>query len=166
MSEEMLVVSFSIVQVADRRNAATLTYGMGEMGEMGLMKLKLQGVRFLDTSSGEFISVILGHTPPYRRYKRGSGIEFLFPGWGMAGYEVKDISDIDVSFERFWNLYGKKVGNKAGVAKKWEKLSWEERVMAIGVVPRMRRYYEKKGLDLPYPETYINQRRWENEFDN
>lgn len=164
-SEEMQVFSFSIAMVDDARCVSTVTYELESQREDGVMVLKLQGVRFLSTSEKGFKKVVLTHVAPQMWYKRGVEIEKMFPGWRKAGYVVKDITEFDASFERFWNLYGKKVGNKAGVEKKWGKLSWDERVMAMGCIPRMRRYYEQKGLDLPYPETYINQRRWENEFE-
>lgn len=163
--EKGLVFAFSIAQAANNRNVATVSYELEKIGEDGVMVLKLQGVRFLQSSEGGYVRVVLTHLTPGLYYKKGLEMERLFPGWRRAGYVVKDITECDVTFERFWNLYRKKVGNKAGVEKKWGKLSWDERVMAIGVIPRMRRYYEQKGLDLPYPETYINQRRWENEFE-
>lgn len=165
MSEEMQVFSFSIARTTDSRDVATVVYELESQREDGVMVLKLQGVRFLGTSEPNFKKVVLSHVSPRMTYKRGVDIELMFPGWRKAGYSVKDITAFDVSFERFWSLYGKKVGNKAGVEKKWGKLSWDERVMAIGCIGRMRRYYDQKGIDLPYPETYINQRRWENEFE-
>lgn len=161
-------VTFSVVDIEDKRSVGMVTYrviGPSDTGSEGEVVLQLEGVSFLDGSGAVMEKTVLGHVPIQMRYRRGANVELLWPGWRRNGYQVKDITDCDVTFERFWNLYGKKVGNKAGVAKKWEKLSWEERVLAIGCIGRMRRYYEKKGLDLPYPETYINQRRWENEFE-
>lgn len=163
--EKVLLFAFSVAKREDQRDVATVSYEVEEQRDYKMLLLKLQGVRFLSTSGEEFKRVVLGHVGVRLWYYKGRPIEELFPGWWKAGYAVKDITDCDVSFERFWNLYGKKVGNKAGVEKKWGKLSWDERVMAIGCIGRMRRYYEKKGIDLPYPETYINQRRWENEFE-
>lgn len=164
-NEVVEVFSFSIAASGDSRNVATVSYELDTVGEEGWMMLKLQGVRFLQTSQEEYIRVVLTHLSPKMGYKRGVEMEKLFPGWRRAGYVVKDITAFDVSFEAFWKLYGKKVGNKAGVEKKWGRLSWDERVMAMGCIGRMKRYYDKKGIELPYPETYINQRRWENEFE-
>lgn len=157
---------YTISHEMDNRSVATVTYEYERKGEDGLMKLRLQGVRFLNSTDETFKRVVLTHVNPVLWHAKGMDIEQLFPGWRKHHYIVKDVTAIDVSFERFWNLYGKKVGNKGGVEKRWSKLEWEEKVMALGCVPRMRQYYERKGLDLPYPETYVNQRRWENEFDN
>lgn len=86
--------------------------------------------------------------------------------WVKAGCEVRDISRIDLSFEKFWEVYGNKVGNKKGCEKKWNALEAHDRLLAIGVIPRMQRYYIEKRIDtLPYPETFLNQRRWENLFE-
>lgn len=78
------------------------------------------------------------------------------------GCQIKDISAIDLSFEKFWSVYDYKIGNKPRVAKLWEKLSKEERILALGFIRRMRVFYQTKKIDVPYPETYLNQRRWEN----
>jgi hypothetical protein len=86
--------------------------------------------------------------------------------WVKAGCEVRDISRIDLSFEKFWEVYGNKVGNKKGCEKKWNALEAHDRLLAIGVIPRMQRYYIEKRIDnMPYPETFLNQRRWENLFE-
>lgn len=160
-----MVFAFSLAEAGNGKNVATLSYELEQQRDDKMLLLKLQGVRFLSTADEGFKKVLLKHVSVNMWYYKGRSIEELFPGWRQAGYAAKDITDFDVSFEKFWGLYGKKVGNKAGVAKKWERLSWDEKVMAMGCVPRMRRYYEQRGIELPYPETYINQRRWENEFD-
>lgn len=87
-----------------------------------------------------------------------------FNSWIKVGCKIADVSQFDVSFLRFWNVYGHKVGNKSLVEKKWGKMKWEDRVMAILAIGRIRNYYNAKGLEMPYPQTYIDQRRWENEF--
>lgn len=87
-----------------------------------------------------------------------------FDHWRKVGCIVKQIEDAAPTFERFWNAYGYKVGNKARVQKKWEKLPEGERVLAMAAIPRYRRFAEGKKIELAYPETYIDQRRWENEF--
>lgn len=63
-------------------------------------------------------------------------------------------------------MYGYKVGNKPRVQKKWNALPEGERILALGAIPKYKRFAEGKHIDLVYPETYIDQRRWENEFTN
>lgn len=69
---------------------------------------------------------------------------------------------IKISFSEFWDLYDKKVGNRAACEKKWKKLKTEEQQQIIKMLPT----YKIKTPDIqfrPFPETFLNQRRWENE---
>ena len=88
-----------------------------------------------------------------------------FAHWRKAGCSVNTIED-SPTFERFWNAYGYKVGNKSRVQKKWNQLPEGERVLAMAAIPRYKRFAQSKRIDLVYPETYIDQRRWENEYTN
>lgn len=81
-----------------------------------------------------------------------------------AGCTVKDITNLDLSFAKFWQVYGNKIGKKPRVEKKWNELSHEDKIMALGGIRLLRQYYEAKGYNLPYPESYINGRLWENEY--
>lgn len=82
-----------------------------------------------------------------------------------VGCQVKDVSNIDLSFKRFWDVYANKVGNIKRCKKLWEQLPDEDKIMALGFIRRLRNLYQQKGLQMPYPETYLNQRRWENIID-
>lgn len=71
----------------------------------------------------------------------------------------------DLSFGAFWSAYGYKVGNKARVQKLWEKLSDAERAQAIRSIPLYDRFLlMKQNQDKLYPETYLRQRRFENNY--
>lgn len=85
--------------------------------------------------------------------------------WKAVGCEIKDISNLDLSFEHFWQLYNKKVGNKTRVEKKWNELKVTDRILALGVIVRMQRYYTERNIEVPFPETFLNQKRWENLFE-
>ncbi len=98
-------------------------------------------------------------------YTRGVPVDG-FAHWERTGCKVQDVSNADYSFERFWNLYGYKVGNKDRVKKKWDRLPEGEKILALGSIPRYRRFTESKHIEMTYPETYIDQRRWENEYTN
>lgn len=125
---------------------------------------RLTGVRWNSDAASRFKLVCLNEVPAEIEYHRGSVPAEMMP-WVKVGCTVKDISEINLSFEQFWGLYGKKVGNKTRCQKKWEKLTEEEKIMSIGVIRRMRAYYDKRGIEMPYPETFIDQRRWENLFE-
>lgn len=81
------------------------------------------------------------------------------------GCEITCVDDTDTSFAGFWNAYNYKVGNKTRVAKKWQELPQEDRLLAIGFIRRYRNWCDRKKIEYCYPETYLNQRRWENLID-
>ena len=72
-------------------------------------------------------------------------------------------NNINVSFEKFWNLYNKKVGDKSRCETKWNKLKDKEREKVIETLPAWLKQIKEKQFQ-PYPETYLNQRRWNDEI--
>lgn len=71
----------------------------------------------------------------------------------------------DLSFAAFWNLYAYKVGNKARCEKLWKLLDSTDRIACLASLLRYKRYMlAHPNQELAYPETYLNQRRWENEY--
>lgn len=71
----------------------------------------------------------------------------------------------DLSFARFWKDYGLKVGNKKRAEKLWIALSESERIAVFEHLPRYNYYLKThQGLMKAYPETFLSQRRWENEY--
>lgn len=66
----------------------------------------------------------------------------------------------DLSFDRFWEEYGKH-GTKSMAKKKYEKLKPIEQLAALLHLPRERDKKKIDGTAMPYAETYINQKRWE-----
>lgn len=66
----------------------------------------------------------------------------------------------DVSFDRFWEEYGKH-GTKSVAKKKYEKLKPLEQLAALLHLPHERDKKKKDGTAMPYAETYLNQKRWE-----
>ena len=72
-------------------------------------------------------------------------------------------SVINISFDVFWEAYGKKVGNKKLCIKRWNKLKDQERQTIIDTLPSFLKSISDKKY-LPYPEKYLNERRWEDEI--
>lgn len=67
------------------------------------------------------------------------------------------------SFDDFWELYDKKVGNQELLIKKWLKLSDVERELAMSYIPK----YKLSQPDKKYrknPETFLNQKAWNDEL--
>jgi hypothetical protein len=77
--------------------------------------------------------------------------------------EDNDNKEDNISFVEFWNLYGKKEGDKKSVEKKWNKLSKDVREKIMVMLPAFKiKHHELKYR--PLPETFINQERWNDEI--
>lgn len=69
----------------------------------------------------------------------------------------------DFTFDDFWNLYGKKMGDKPKCEKKWLKLKPEEREKIMRILPDWISQFRDKQFQ-PYPATFLNQQRWNDEI--
>jgi len=70
----------------------------------------------------------------------------------------------DLSFKKFWNDYAHKQGKKARAERLWKQLSLTERAKALAYIKKYDNFlYTNKGIAKAYPETYLSQKRWENE---
>lgn len=82
------------------------------------------------------------------------------------GYKVtappKQVKD-EYTFERAWNLYDKKVGNKERLEKKWNSMSKKDRKAAIEYIPLYVIATEDKKYRKNF-QTFLNQRGWEDEL--
>lgn len=65
--------------------------------------------------------------------------------------------DPGIAFAEFYDRYPRKIA-KASAEKIWFKLSAEDQSLAIAGITRMEPAEQKF---IPYPSTYLNQRRWE-----
>ena len=74
--------------------------------------------------------------------------------------KVKESKEINIDFSVFWDLYPNKIGRKR-CEEKWNKLKDEERIKSIHTLPSFINYKPFKTYNHPNPETYINQKRWE-----
>jgi hypothetical protein len=77
---------------------------------------------------------------------------------------MKVIPD-DLTFERFWNEYSYKVGNIKRAEKLWNQLPEADRIKCFEAIPRYKQFLSMKpSMEKTYPETFLNQRRFENQF--
>lgn len=70
---------------------------------------------------------------------------------------------INISFNEFWNLYDKKVGDKNKIEVKWIKLNDSERIAIMQHIP----LYKDAQPDKQYrknPESYLNNKSWNDEI--
>lgn len=72
-------------------------------------------------------------------------------------------------FEKFWSEYPKKVGKPKAEAI-FEKLNVEDALLekmlnSIKIAKNTEQWKIEKGKFIPYPATWLNQKRWEDEID-
>lgn len=154
-------ISYSVKPSRIQGSVAILSYAIPD--DRGVARLV--NVRFNTEATEEMKRILLDEAPVGICYRAGE-IPQEMQKWLRKGVLVKDITNLDLSFARFWDDYGKKVGNKSRVEKKWNALPQADRIMALGVLPRIKRYYAARRLELPYAETFIDQRRYENLFED
>jgi hypothetical protein len=70
---------------------------------------------------------------------------------------------INIPFQKFWDLYDKKVGDKVKLTKKWNTLSNKDREAIMSYIPK----YKKTQPDKKFrknPETFFNNQSWNDEL--
>lgn len=69
----------------------------------------------------------------------------------------------NLDFPTFWDSYAHKVGNKKRAERLWETLKPPERAKAMSfIVQYNQQLLLQKGVAKLYPETYLQQQRWNN----
>lgn len=70
----------------------------------------------------------------------------------------------DLSFAVFWKKYDHKVGKKDRAEKLWNSYSETERANILKSISAYDAYLAKTNQNKAYPETYLSQKRHENEY--
>jgi hypothetical protein len=70
----------------------------------------------------------------------------------------------DLSFEAFWNKYDHKVSSKKKCEKIWNAMSEADRLLAMIKLTRYNLWQSQQPTAKPYAETWLHQRRFENEY--
>jgi hypothetical protein len=73
------------------------------------------------------------------------------------------IKEYNISFDDFWNLYDKKVGDKNKAEKMWYKLKDFERELIMFYIPKYILSQPEKKFRL-HPTSFLNQNGWESEL--
>lgn len=73
-----------------------------------------------------------------------------------------DACDITCPFEKFWDLYDKKVG-RPKCEKLWHKLSMKERVDCLNYIPLYKQAQPEKCYR-KNPETFLRNKSWNDEL--
>lgn len=96
--------------------------------------------------------------------------------WNNSKKDKKDKKDKEskkespiVPFEQFWEAYPKKVGKESAL-KAFKKIAPDEDLMQtiLGAIVKQklsRQWQENGGQYIPYPATWLNGHRWEDEME-
>jgi len=109
----------------------------------------------------------------------GNQMKWLFSGGNFAANEsiMKSVwmqklkknfeitvGDPDLSFEAFWNTYGKKHGKRKMAENSWNKMSKAKRIKAMLGIKRYVNHLRLEGTAQAHASTYLNQEYYENEY--
>lgn len=81
------------------------------------------------------------------------------------GKEIKgkEIKEINISFDIFWDLYDKKVGDKEKLKKKWDSMKDDDRSSIIEYIPKYKLIQPEKKFRKD-PQTFFNNNSWNDEL--
>lgn len=65
----------------------------------------------------------------------------------------------EITFDDFYKQYAVKEARQKA-EKSWERLSKAERIKAFKYIPVLRSKCNLSGIAMPYPATYLNNKRW------
>lgn len=77
-------------------------------------------------------------------------------------YRVQELKEV-LNFKTFWNTFDYKYGNKQRAETLWKLLSEVQKAKAIAYIPTYKAMLINSNKDHLYPETYLKQKRFENE---
>jgi len=88
-----------------------------------------------------------------------AGMEQVFP------FVKVEIVPTDLSFNAFWDAYAYKVGKQERARKLWASMSDADKTKCLRSIPRYNQWLSSKfNMERLYPETYLSQSRFNNDF--
>lgn len=74
-------------------------------------------------------------------------------------------TELDLSFDGFWNAYAHKIGKKPMAENTWKKMSKANKIKAFMTIKDYNRYLSRKpGIEKAHATTYLNQEFYNNEY--
>jgi hypothetical protein len=70
----------------------------------------------------------------------------------------------DLSFARFWEEYGYKIGPKSKIEKQFNAIAEAEKIKIFKAIPRYHRYLTVSGVNQAMASTWLAQERWNNDY--
>ncbi|MDP2723182.1 MAG: hypothetical protein Q8O72_10520 [Bacteroidales bacterium] len=90
-------------------------------------------------------------------------LETMIPAIEKLGkFNITKVED-DLSFERFWIAYDYKVSRKKA-EKLYSKLTKAQRIKVFLHLPKYNAYLRAKGIEKAYPDTYLRNDKFEDEY--
>lgn len=89
--------------------------------------------------------------------------EKAFLTWNYPGNKVEEVPS-DISFVKFWNDFGNKVGNKSAIEKQYNAHPDEEKIAMLKAIGPYKRYIQIMNYAQAMANTWMTQRRWENDY--
>jgi hypothetical protein len=80
----------------------------------------------------------------------------------MGRFNIRQVED-DLSFDRFWREYGYKVSKKKA-EKLWQKLTKAQKIKVFLHLPKYEAYLTRKHIEKAYPDTYLRNEKFEDEY--
>ncbi len=149
------------IRRANYTNALRLNGAKGGRPPTNKNQLDNQQVSRLDNQ--------LGNQLRNRNINKNIDIDNKKIGCGEEGKKEKTALDIYIErFDRFWAVYPKKVG-KGDARKAFAKIKPSEEltqkmIRAVEVAKKSVEWTRDGGQFIPYPSTWLNQARWEDEL--
>jgi len=78
-------------------------------------------------------------------------------------HSQKEVRDLNISFDEFWNEYDKKTGDKKKLLAKWQALKDDERILAMEHIKKYKIAQPDKAFRKD-PQTYLNNKSFNDEI--
>jgi hypothetical protein len=88
----------------------------------------------------------------------------------IVSNEVEETPEpLKASFDLFWKAYPRKMSRKVAQISfnriAWTNELWEKVLQAIENQKKSEQWSQGGGIYIPFPATWLNQERWEDEFE-
>jgi hypothetical protein len=81
--------------------------------------------------------------------------------------EAEIVDESEIMFDRFWQAYPRSEGKKAA-RRRWDRMTGHEREAALAAIAVHVDYWRETSTErqfIPHASTWLNGRRWEDEFE-
>ena len=152
----------TVIAILDELEAKNLIRFTGKTKGNGVKVYELIGVIGReDETSNKNVTSTKNDTATGNKNVTGTSNKIVTQNLSVKS--TNESTKVNVSFDDFWNLYDKKVGDKEKIKTKWAKLKDSEREAIMNHLP----LYKKSQPNKKYrkdPVTYLNNKSWNDEI--